>query len=351
VATSAFDSYDDDDMPRPPLVRHPAFPAIVATWFATLLGLGMLVLPAVLLERLIGASGLSALLPAAAPPLGATARALIAVAAALAGAAAGWAIARRVADTPELAAEPRRARYPSGIRRPINVRDELADDVMFEDFGLPVPGQGALVPEDRDRTDGHDEAPSPERQAEEAMEPEHPVPHWPREEEPAAPDAAEAFATVDTGEPLAFAAPSLSRRAEPSRDGAARAGSGSQQPVPLEGLGLVDLAERLRTSIERRREAIAGAAAAAPPAAPAGIEAAPAEEAAQAMAAYFGRPTAIGASAGPAASPVQRNGDARPDAIAQPCPSDAGPAVADPVETDAALRAALVNLQRMSGRV
>jgi hypothetical protein len=350
VATNAFDSFDDD-MPKSPLVRHPAFPAIVATWFATLLGLGTLVLPAVLLERLVGATGLAALFPAAAPPLGATARALIAVVAALAGAVAGWAIARRVANTPETAEEPRRARYPSGIRRPINVRDEFGDDVMFEDFGLPVPGQGTRIPEDRDLANDLGEAPSPERPAEEeeeAVDPSRPVPHWPGEAEPAAPDAAEPFASGDIGEPLAFAAPSLLRRPEPTRDGAAPAGDAPQQPAPLDGLGLVDLAERLRSSIERRREWIAGSAVAAPPPATAGIEAAPAEEAAQAIAAYFGRPTAIGGSA--AASPAQRNGEADLGALAASAPPGAGAAVADPVETDAALRAALVNLQRVSGR-
>ena len=62
---------------------------------------------------------------------------------------------------------------------------------------------------------------------------------------------------------------------------------------------------------------------------PADLEAAPAEEAAQAMAAYFGRPTAIGGAASSA------------PAAASPEP--------DPARTDAALRAALAGLQRMSG--
>ena len=35
---------------KAPISTHPAFPAIVALWFAALLGLGSLVLPAVLLE-------------------------------------------------------------------------------------------------------------------------------------------------------------------------------------------------------------------------------------------------------------------------------------------------------------
>jgi hypothetical protein len=63
------------------------------------------------------------------------------------------------------------------------------------------------------------------------------------------------------------------------------------ETAPLEGLGLVQLVQRLGSTIERRRELMASAPAAAPQAAaqaaPADLEAAPAEEAAQAMAAYF----------------------------------------------------------------
>ena len=67
MATSAFDSpYEDEAAPQragPPLSLHPAFPAIVALWFAALLGLGSLVLPAVLLEKAVSASGLASLVP------------------------------------------------------------------------------------------------------------------------------------------------------------------------------------------------------------------------------------------------------------------------------------------------
>ena len=84
MATMAYDSQYEDEPAKPPLSLHPAFPAIVALWFAALLGLGSLVLPAVLLERMVVATGVASIVPAAAPPLGITARGIIALAGALA---------------------------------------------------------------------------------------------------------------------------------------------------------------------------------------------------------------------------------------------------------------------------
>jgi hypothetical protein len=92
-------------------------------------------------------------------------------------------------------------------------------------------------------------------------------------------------------EPLAFSAPSLTR-------------ADVVAPAPLDDLGMGQLIQRLGTSIERRRElqaaqlaaaedAAAVAAAAAPANASATFEAARPEEAAQAMAAFFGKPAAI----------------------------------------------------------
>src|SRR5688500_11745138 len=94
----AFDSPYEEEAVQPPISLHPAFPAIVALWFAALLGVGSLVLPAVLLDRMVEVTGISALIPAASPPLGMTARSLIAIAGALVGAGLGVTIARRVAS-------------------------------------------------------------------------------------------------------------------------------------------------------------------------------------------------------------------------------------------------------------
>lgn len=81
---------------RPPVSAHPAFPAIVALWFASLFGLGSLILPVQLLERLLAATNIVSLIPSAAAPLGDTARAAIALAAGVGGAILGLFAARIV---------------------------------------------------------------------------------------------------------------------------------------------------------------------------------------------------------------------------------------------------------------
>ncbi|MDZ4308397.1 hypothetical protein [Allopontixanthobacter sp.] len=82
---------------RPPLSTHPVFPVIAAVWFASLLGIGSLIVPAALFEHAAVASGLTTLLPAAQAPLGFTARLMIAGTGAIAGAITGLLLARRIA--------------------------------------------------------------------------------------------------------------------------------------------------------------------------------------------------------------------------------------------------------------
>lgn len=82
---------------RQPISRHPLFPAIVALWFGALLGLGSLALSPAALEAMVLAGHVDALIPATAPPLGMTARLLLALALGTAGGALGWWLARRAA--------------------------------------------------------------------------------------------------------------------------------------------------------------------------------------------------------------------------------------------------------------
>ena len=82
---------------KAPITAHPAFPGIVALWFAVLLGAGSLVVPVALWERIVAMLGVDGVLAAAAPPLGIKARAIIALVFAVLGALAGLAIARRMA--------------------------------------------------------------------------------------------------------------------------------------------------------------------------------------------------------------------------------------------------------------
>jgi hypothetical protein len=131
-----------------PVSAHPAFPAIVALWFAALLGLGSLVLPIALFEFWSEASGLAALVAAAKPPLGLAARLVIAIAAAGLGALAGVAIARQVIaghrprSTPPVASPSQ----PESVKRPIRAHDELGED----GFDAQV---GAFAPPARDYRD------------------------------------------------------------------------------------------------------------------------------------------------------------------------------------------------------
>lgn len=79
-----------------PITRHPLFPAIVGLWFATLLGAGSLMLRTSLLEHLVVTAHVDSLIPAAAPPLGATARLMLAVVLGVPGAVIGWVLAKRL---------------------------------------------------------------------------------------------------------------------------------------------------------------------------------------------------------------------------------------------------------------
>ena len=124
---------------KPPISSHGLFPVVVAVWFAALFGLGSLVLPNVLLERLATGSGIAALVPAASPPLGVTARIAISSGAGVFGALLGFMIARRVAEAQayarpanlyrqlRFAEDNTRNRTQNGARRPISASEELGN--------------------------------------------------------------------------------------------------------------------------------------------------------------------------------------------------------------------------------
>jgi hypothetical protein len=107
---------------KAPISTHPAFPFIVALWFAALLGMGSLVVPVALIEQIAVSTGLASIVPATAPPLGITARALIALAFTGIGALTGLLIARQIAKAHM--PKPSR-RYPASMHRPIDAHAEL----------------------------------------------------------------------------------------------------------------------------------------------------------------------------------------------------------------------------------
>lgn len=78
---------------RRPVRSHPVFPALVALWFAALLGIGSFVLPTALLESVVSAARLPDIMPAAAAPHGQTARIMLSLGAACVGGAFGMVLA------------------------------------------------------------------------------------------------------------------------------------------------------------------------------------------------------------------------------------------------------------------
>ncbi len=104
---------------KAPISSHSAFPAIVALWFAALLGLGSLILPISLFESLSRSADIGSIVPAAAPPFGDKARIAIMVLAAIIGLMLGLLIARRIRSLQ--AVEARQDRDPlAPLLRPVD---------------------------------------------------------------------------------------------------------------------------------------------------------------------------------------------------------------------------------------
>jgi len=327
---------------KPPISSHGLFPAIVAIWFAALFGLGCLVLPIVLLEHLADASGIARLIPAAAPPLGPTARIALSSSAGVFGALLGFVIARRVAEA-QAKARPadtdRQLRFSdeapaAPVRRPILAMEELGVE-RIEPAAEDWPGIAAASPvQERKRPLVLPEEPAPADFPPilpEHGQLEHEAAHWadehplmpsmaamtegivaPHGDEPApaaAPPAdethqelpiqaqptaeteteAEAEAVIEELAPVAAPVPEQRRivRKRPPASALAeplrallsgRAAPTDKVAGPLELLGMVQLAERLGRSIQEHGE-VARPAPKSPLAAPADGPAPPDETA------------------------------------------------------------------------
>jgi hypothetical protein len=130
--------------PHPaPISSHRMFPAMVALWFAALLGIGSMILPATLFDMLAGQSGLGEAIPAAGGPLAANAKLIFTLLATGAGAALGLALARKVAagQSPEpvrrrefaTPAQPTPLERVSEPRKPISIHEDLAQPLEQEE--------------------------------------------------------------------------------------------------------------------------------------------------------------------------------------------------------------------------
>ncbi len=127
-----------------PISANPLFPAVVALWFGAAFGLGSLAVRPSLLEDLVLKSHIDLVIPAAAPPLGITARILLALVLAALGAIIGIALARRLSrpkveererkrGAKDLSEQPPRLRgrdaHPDApARRPISAHEELGEE-------------------------------------------------------------------------------------------------------------------------------------------------------------------------------------------------------------------------------
>lgn len=363
MASLADDNGVNGKAGKAPIATHPAFPLIVALWFAALLGIGSLVVPVALIEQLTLSTGLSAFVPATAPPLGFTARALIALGSTAAGAIAGLLIARQIAR----AQGPQTARrYPTDrAQGPIFAHAELGADGLDGDGPafLPRGRRSLAIDVEHSPSELLDFAPLPGKRMEmgistlELLDPEargfadeawaddegsaeelelteddhfmdEDLPQSsqsiPRQEFRPVPAPVHDFELVwdddedeEAEEPavsLSFSPPSLTRGDEAPPPAGEMIGHPLRlaplaEPVStnpeLDDLGLVQLAQRLGNSIERRRErlaaqaqlaatvapsAVAAVTPAVPPPLGEDVEAAAPDEAAEAKAAYFAGP-------------------------------------------------------------
>ncbi len=119
---------------KAPITASPAFPWIVALWFAALLGIGSLIIPVGVLERVILASGLPGVLPMAAPPLGFTAQSLLALAGTVSGGLLGLTLAKRLA-------RPKQKQISSAstlARKPLNPAEDIGEPDFDTDDDRPA---------------------------------------------------------------------------------------------------------------------------------------------------------------------------------------------------------------------
>jgi hypothetical protein len=140
------------------VIAHPWFPKMIGLWFAALFGLCSLALAPEMLERIVTTLGIERIVPAAAPPLGQTARLLLALGMAAVGEIAGLVVGARLAakrapqwvrqrglnaaaaETEPTEAAPTlrgRDRHPDApARKPLSATSDLGDDAGRELGGI-----------------------------------------------------------------------------------------------------------------------------------------------------------------------------------------------------------------------
>jgi hypothetical protein len=170
-----------NDPPAPrrkaPISAHRLFPLAVALWCAAALGLSTLVLPVAALEGLVALSGIDRLVPAAAPPLGMTARVLVVLGLGGIGALAGLVAALMVRPSRVRARTPAsetQARLP-GRAEPVvddvphlRPRDRHPDAPARKPISATIDLQAHATGEEADGKDAEASSPAPRQPVQEA---------------------------------------------------------------------------------------------------------------------------------------------------------------------------------------
>lgn len=324
---------------RRSITSHPLFPVIVVLWCGALFGMASLAIRTETIESAVVAWGIDGVVPMAAPPLGKTARVLIALLATGLGCLIGLLVMRRVSK-PQAEAPVRRRRSSASVEEAASPVSLFGGDPIEDAADAdPVIEQAEPAPTGRRRrfslgreeqVQAADPAPVPGAQifnvAEldlDSFEPDADTPRWVRnihrdEPEAAAPEPAPSRnalfdsyvrrAMPDASSDDTIAKPGfelLSRKDESAEEEAdapaalvatpALASEPRPRPqgsaaeriatAPLDDLSPVELLERLALTIERRRAAARAAAQAAEEAAAAEpeIDALPAQPETDAM--------------------------------------------------------------------
>ena len=414
---------------RTSLRAHRLFPAFVSVWCAALFGLGSLAISSPVLGSLVMMTSLPAIIPATAPPLGFTAHALVALMLAIIGAGIGAGIAiafgrsaKQQIPEPDYAPLKRSA-APNSAQDLLNAAaPTFAPEANHEDqTGHDNKAAYAYAPKVRAR-DAHPDAPPrrPLELTEELVASAIPIgsdfagagaaeldcaPACAEATMPMSFVAAEVAAPDEIGSDPALAsamAPgevaatglfareqAMSEFALPPLQEAARnavraaglnPGDDAAQKMlaemPLNGLGMVQLIERLALALDNRRNAVASAApddgfnAPLPPPPPPVAESAEADPALSELAERYAsllagapRASATNEAAKVGADPVQLFSGERPRTgpiAGRPtvCPITAAnaqippprPAYASAQDADDALRAALATLKQMTAK-
>lgn len=229
------------------LVQHPLFPAITVLWVASLLIFAAMAMPASLIERAAATVHLDELIPAARPPLGFTARLLLAFALALGGGAAGWlgalALRRRAELRVPVVTPTAAAPEPAPVAEPAPA--PLVDDE--EDFARLAAARAAPGQRRRALTSETAEAPSIlEISAIPALQP---LTAEPLDQSLAAPTPAPTPTPTAPASGSAEAPVRFRNLAQLGGEAAARLCL-----APLESLSVVQLVERFALALQARRQ-------------------------------------------------------------------------------------------------